>query len=202
MTNSKKLLAVLVLSSVSSLGSSAVAFARETDEDLAARAASYESRQSAQAESSPSEASDYETAAVKGGLIVYSPGVANGIVAVSRFKNYLFVMDQFEHSSRLVPYFTERGARKDFARLAAGASLDVSSCMSDDRELSTSIDAETGCFSGTYTQKVDCSRFNSVPVLTWSEAMAYGDSAKSESDIDATPLSATHRHCPQQGPKF
>jgi hypothetical protein len=203
MLNSKKLKQlVLVLGSISALSLSATAMARTTDEELAARALRYEQANGSAEASSAAEAAedDYTTVSLSSGnLIIYRenghPSVAAHISVVSRFKNYIFVKDEFAGEWRLIPYFTESGARSSFNQIVAGASVDVSSCMSEDRQLSREMDRDTGCTTRTFTTKVDCGRLTSVGIRTLSGAEA---AAYKIVNIDASPLTDSSYRCPRE----
>ena len=140
------------------------------------------------------------------GLITYraynaadTAGVAARIQSISPTENGYTVTDQFGNQIN-IPYFGFRKdhAQSDLANLEKGASLDVSSCMSEvgDGSLPTHFGS---CTTWTYKLKVDCGRLTSVSTAFLSGAE---EAAFILLDVVKEPLTSSSTTCAAGNPKF
>jgi hypothetical protein len=136
---------------------------------------------------------DYAAASVPTDtLMIYSSpegrtdGVAARLNRVARYKNFLFLYNEFDRGPKRVSYFTAQGAQEALVALKTGKSIDVSGCMKAVRFIDSMPGAPTDhgyCSISHEELALDCNRFDLVDLQSISDTRRY-----KLKDIEAEPM--------------
>lgn len=142
-----------------------------------------------------------ETAwAATGTLVIFKhpkggeKGVAARVEKASRFKEHLFIWDEFGRV-HLADYLTPRGASFALRQIRDGESFSLTDCVEPEELVYEHLDQTSGCSTRRYRAKLECSGADLVTF--YSDPSELNPDDYEHQDIVATPLEVETKRCPR-----